>query len=339
MILHTESMARENGEIDLIGTREAQTKTYLYERWQETLNLMGSMYDNATVICFNILPEGYEPLIMNDHADDYYNVSRIYETRGMDFIDLIRGYGRMIMIEDALTDERVRSAKELELGYRTQVGMPIYNEYQEITGIFMMLIKEPQSIENDDVRKITWLSTGIEESLKYLNVEHEIEQIRNIDPLTRLVSREKMMAIVKTEFDRSMRSSMPFSMVLIDIDNFKSINETFGHEAGDRVLREFSELILSRIRMVDTACRWDGNAFAILCPQTEMIGANQLVNDLFSNLTHHIFPNVGRCYFSMGIADYSPEDLSVSDMLLRLDKALYRVKAFGGNSHVARYHQ
>lgn len=70
-----------------------------------------------------------------------------------------------------------------------------------------------------------------------------------------------------------------------------------------------------------------------------MIGANQLVGDLFFNLTHYVFEDVGKCYFSMGLADFSIRDKSINDMLLRLDKALYRVKAFGGNSHIARYHK
>ena len=315
-----------------------RVKAYLASRWQTTINDFTAAHKDTLVMYAAIRDDGYEICVASSQIQAFYDTNRIYEARGADFIDIVRAYGRMVIVEDSHKDIRLANAKEVILGFGRLVGIPVMDHHQTVNGIFLVMDKRAGDVDNDYINTIVHMATGIEESIKYLGVEKEIDTIRSVDPLTRLVSKDYMMAVLQLEFERSQRSDISFSMVLIDIDNFRHINETFGHETGDKVLKHFSEEVASRIRMVDTACRWDGDTVAVLCPQTDLLGANTLVNDLFANLNHHIFPNVGRCYFSMGIADYSPKDQTVNDMLLRLDKALYRVKAFGGNSHLTNYH-
>lgn len=313
-------------------------KAYLKRRWQKIIDQMAKKLDDALVMLLDINESGYEVYLASSRVQEHYDVDQIHETTGRDFFELVRDYGKLMRIDDSTADIRLTGAKEMTLGFQSLLGKPMYNQHEELIGVFVALIKEKKAITDGMMKDFEWLFAGIEESVRYLSIEEEINCIRNVDPLTRLISRDRMLAVTRLEFARSQRSDIPFSMILIDIDNFRLINENFGRDVGDQVLREFSEEIAARIRLVDTACRWNGNAFAVLCPQTDLLGANILVNDLFSSLTQHIFPHVGRCYFSVGIADFSPEDASIDDMLLRLDKALYRVKAFGGNATKTRYH-
>lgn len=316
-----------------------RVKTYLSSRWQTTINNLSISLNEALVLYAIIKPEGYEICIASPQIQAFYDMNRIYEGKGADFIDVVRTIGKKVVIEDGSKDIRLAKAREVILGFGRMVGVPVMDHHKNIHGILMVMNRREGAFEGTDMEAIDQLAMGLQESIKYLGVEKEIDAIRNVDPLTRLVSREHMMSIMQLEFERSQRSDIPFSVVLIDIDNFKNINETFGHEIGDQVLKAFSEEIASRVRLVDTACRWDGDAFLLLCPQTDLVGANTLVNDLFATLSNHVFPHVGRCHCSMGIADYSPKDVTVNNLLLRLDKALYRVKAFGGNSHLIRYHK
>lgn len=328
----------ETSTTEFISVGTDRVKAYLADRWQTTFNNLSTTYNQALIMYVGICEDGYEIDLASNQVQAYYDMNTILVPSGVDFIDLVRGYGRQVIIENGERDIRLNNSRELNLGFKLLIGQPIMDQHQTIKGLLLLLGTDAGEVDEVFMTEINWLATGLEESVRYLSVEQEIDKIRNVDPLTRLVSRERMMSVLRLEFERSQRSDIPFSMVIIDIDDFKRINETFGHDGGDNVLREFSEEVASRIRMVDTACRWDGDAFVVICPQTDLLGANILVNDLFSNLTHHIFPNVGRCFFSMGIADYSPKDITINDMLLRLDKALYRVKAFGGNSHQTRYH-
>lgn len=311
---------------------------HLKSKWQDAFEQLSDTLFDAMIVLYLKTEDGFQIAMTNNRPQNPFSVKQLKASTGNDFVDLVHDYGRMILVEDATEDTRFDESEELSLGFQNMIGMPVLNRQERIIGVLVALRKEAGDIENTDINLFTWLTMTLEESITAYELELITHQIGVHDSLTRLITREKMMEMIQAEFDRSQRSEMPFSLVVIDIDNFRGINETFGHEAGDRVLRQFAGLILDRIRQVDYACRWDGDAFAILLPQTEMIGANQLVSDLFFNLTHHIFPEVGRCYFSMGLADFSMKDNSINEMLLRLDKALYRVKAFGGNSHIAKYH-
>lgn len=339
MILHTDvDRFADIKQTEYITVGMDRVKSYLSSKWQGTINALSKNLKDALVMYALIKPKGYEICIASPQIQAFYDMNRIYEGKGADFIDVVRRQGSTMIIEDSLKDIRLAKAREVILGFRQMMGIPIFDHHQNMNGMLLVMEKEPGILGEEAVKAIMQLALGIEESIKYLGVEKEIDNIRNVDPLTRLVSREQMMAVMQLEFERSQRSDIPFSVVLIDIDNFKHINETFGHRAGDQVLKAFSEEIARRIRLVDTACRWDGDAFLVLCPQTDLLGANTLVNDLFATLSNHHFPNVGHCHCSMGIADFSPKDTSLKNILLRLDKALYRVKAFGGNSHRTRYH-
>lgn len=329
----------EKGVLPFIDGYDMELAAYLTSKWQESFDQLSDTLYNATIVLYLFAKDGYKVALTNDRVSNPFANGQLRKTQGTDFIDLIRANGRMLLIEDAEEDIHLKDSQELKLGFFNMMGKPIVNRDDLMIGELVVLREDTMPIENSDIKLMTWLSTSIEESIKNFELEGIINKVKVHDHLTQLITRDKMMQMIVDEFERSQRSSMPFSLVVIDIDNFKGINEVFGHEQGDMVLKQFANLILDRIRQIDFACRWDGDAFALLLPQTEMIGANQLVSDLFFNLTHHIFPEIGRCYFSMGLADFSEKDKGINDMLLRLDKALYRVKAFGGNSHVARYHK
>lgn len=340
MDLRTETMLeRDEWTLPLIEGYDDELADYLTQLWQDGMNQLSDTLDNATLVLLLFKEDSYRVTMTCDRHENPFNVGDELRSTGSDFIDLVKAYKRMLLIEDASEDSRLDESAELAMGYENMIGVPIRNREGLMIGELIVLRAAVSNIDSSDVNLLTWMAASIEESIKTQELKMIMKQIGIHDHLTHLITRERMMTMIQAEFDRSQRSEMPFSIVVIDIDNFKGINESVGFEAGDRVLQEFSSLIMERIRHIDYACRWDGNAFAILLPQTEMIGANQLVTDLFFSLTHHIFPDVGRCYFSMGIADFSITDQNIEDMLVRLDKALYRVKAFGGNSHIARYHR
>lgn len=339
MITRSDSiLASEERVLPEVLGYDTQLVKMLNSKWQDAFDQLSDTLFDAMIVLYLKTDDGFKIALTNNRPQNPFSMEQTKFGTGNDFIDLVHNYGRMMLVEDAAEDSRLDESEELSLGFKNMMGIPILNRQERVVGVLAALRKDSGDIENGDVNLFSWMATSLEESLCAYELEMITHQIGIHDSLTRLITREKMMEMIQAEFDRSQRSEMPFSLVVIDIDNFRIVNETYGHDAGDRVLRQFAKLILDRIRQVDYACRWDGDAFAVLLPQTEMIGANQLVSDLFFNLTHHIFPEVGRCYFSMGLADFSMKDTSINEMLLRLDKALYRVKAFGGNSHIAKYH-
>lgn len=179
----------------------------------------------------------------------------------------------------------------------------------------------------------------LQDELKQRNQEMQemldkVEKLSITDPLTGLLNRRRFESIFETEFKKAVRYSSPLSCLVIDIDHFKSINDTYGHTAGDAVLRDLAKILKRCIRQVDTACRWGGEEFVILTPMTAkafaITPARRILNAV-SGATFEAVP--GRVVtVSIGIADTTREDLNDKEQLIELaDEALYEAKKNGRN--------
>lgn len=155
------------------------------------------------------------------------------------------------------------------------------------------------------------------------------------DPLTGLYNRRYLAEFLPRELLRARRSGRPVAMILIDIDYFKRINDTFGHSAGDLVLTAIGSLLRSKVRGSDIACRYGGEEFALVLPDADAEGARRRAEDIRAAIgsldVSFMGRRVGEITASLGIALF-PEHCEDMDSLLRAaDEALYAAKAAGRN--------
>jgi len=164
---------------------------------------------------------------------------------------------------------------------------------------------------------------------------------RRTDSLTGLLNHRAITAMVDSELDRAIRQEQPVSVVMIDIDKFKLINDTHGHPSGDRVIRRLSTLLNTRLRKYDGVGRYGGEEFMIVLPATTVDAAAQLVDRLraqFADIA--ITTEAGdtiHCHFSAGVAGY-PEHITPQEIINAADGALYRAKQSGRNQVQVRHY-
>lgn len=174
---------------------------------------------------------------------------------------------------------------------------------------------------------------------KNRQLETLLEKVRVMavtDPLTELYNRRHFETILQNELKRVLRYGAPLSCLMIDIDYFKRINDSYGHQTGDSVLKELSALMLSDIREgVDTIARWGGEEFAILLPQTEKDSALQVASRILESVSGRRFSGTSsdeKVTVSIGIAVAPDPAVTTGEELVRAaDKALYTAKALGRN--------
>lgn len=162
----------------------------------------------------------------------------------------------------------------------------------------------------------------------------KIKRLSEEDYLTKLNNRRKIHEIIENEITRSKRYNSTFALILLDIDNFKTTNDSFGHNAGDKVLVHISEIILKTIRESDVASRWGGEEFLIFCPHTDVEGAFSLAEKLRINIEKSEFEGAGYKTASLGVTHVEHGD-TVKNLIHRADKALYSAKNSGKNMVVA----
>ncbi len=208
------------------------------------------------------------------------------------------------------------------------------------------IIKGDDSRENDyeyPNNEIGRIASNIEQltekelysrNLKLQTINEKLKLLSSIDQLTQLPNRRKMENELKKEWARAQRYNVKFSLILFDIDRFKKINDTFGHMAGDAVLMDIACLLKGTVRSTDFVCRWGGEEFLILCPNTELKEAKELANRLRVTIENHSFSINRRVTISAGVCEYGMYK-SIDDMLTKTDEKLYKAKKEGRNRVVA----
>jgi diguanylate cyclase (GGDEF)-like protein len=157
----------------------------------------------------------------------------------------------------------------------------------------------------------------------------------NEDYLTGLYNRRKITQILTAEIGRCERYHRAFSIIMIDIDDFKQTNDTFGHNSGDTLLIETADIIQRTVRNTDSAGRWGGEEFLVICPETDASGAAYLAEKIRTIIESSEFHMAGKKTASFGIAAYK-DDKVVNSIVKRADDALYTAKN-GGKNRVVTY--
>lgn len=161
----------------------------------------------------------------------------------------------------------------------------------------------------------------------------QLEKLASIDDLTQIYNRRKFFELVECELGRTSRYQRPLSIIMIDIDYFKNINDQFGHQAGDLTLQILSKLISDTIRTTDIFGRVGGEEFALALPETTKNAARDFAERIRLCVEKENFPSVEKITLSLGVTQFNTEDTKDS-VFNRADIALYGAKEAGRNKVV-----
>lgn len=173
----------------------------------------------------------------------------------------------------------------------------------------------------------------LQDDLKAQN--RRFEELSNTDPLTQLANRRFLMNVFDKEFHRSERHAHPLSLIMVDIDHFKKINDTYGHQQGDLVLRTVAGVIRDLLREYDLAARFGGEEFALVLPETDRLQATQVAERVRIRVAAMRFDGVLaplRMTISLGVGTSPGKGVKgVNDLIRIADDALYAAKREGRN--------
>jgi diguanylate cyclase (GGDEF)-like protein len=237
------------------------------------------------------------------------------------------------LIETIRKDERLHDIPMILLTVRSELEDRVKG--LEL-GAWDFLVKPVHPIELN-VRVTTMLRLkGLQDKLK--NRIRQLERLSIIDELTGLYNKKYLIEFLRREENRSQRFGFMVSCIMMDVDHFKQINDTYGHLRGDRVLKELGILLGEMIRSYDFAARYGGDEFTLVLPQQkDSEGAMDLANRIRKAIETHSFGSSPsrqplRVTVSMGVTTVVPGQVTDPEKLLeQADKALYKAKAEGRN--------
>jgi diguanylate cyclase (GGDEF)-like protein len=196
------------------------------------------------------------------------------------------------------------------------------SRYNDLQG-YLLIAKDNRQIKSlkDDLRRLSGSNT-------------ELRDLSIKDPLTGIYNRAKFLASLEREELQVKRYSARISIIMFDIDHFKVVNDTHGHDMGDIVLKSVVQTVLSRLREGDVMARWGGEEFIILSRNTELNHGEALAERLRQSLEEMNLEKVGRVTASFGVSQFLPSE-SHEELLKRVDVNLYKAKEQGRNCVVS----
>ncbi|PZN58083.1 MAG: PleD family two-component system response regulator [Proteobacteria bacterium] len=263
---------------------------------------------------FQAAENPYECVLISTSFKDFDPLRLCSQLRSLDRTRFLP----IILLAEEGEDSRIIRA--LELGVNDYLIRPV--DQQELTARLRTQIRRKRY--NDQLR--TSLTQTIEMAVT--------------DGLTGLHNRRYLDSHLQTLFDRAVARRRPLSVMITDLDRFKSINDTYGHDGGDDVLREFASRLRKNVRGIDLACRYGGEEFVVIMPDTDGAVAEKVAERIRAEIAALPFP-VGKdgktieVTISVGVSSLRKGPDSVRDLMKRADLALYEAKRGGRNRVVA----
>jgi diguanylate cyclase (GGDEF)-like protein len=214
------------------------------------------------------------------------------------------------------------------------LAVPIPGEGGSIGFVAVFSRSRSHSWTDDEVRELEELALRAGPAIENAKRFREARQLADLDALTGLHNRRYFHETLSREVARAQRYGRRLALIVLDLDDFKAINDRIGHLAGDAVIAESAERVRDVVRSADIACRVGGDEFAVIMPESTLADADQLYRRLQAAVSARPVGRAGRLSFSAGVAELVPDD-DPTAFFERSDEALYRAKERGKAQVVA----
>ena len=228
--------------------------------------------------------------------------------------------------------------RAIQYGLQEGLTLPIGNPNETYRGLVVIFADSPSYFEEVGIEAFVAFSQLATVALQQANLKLMLEKMASFDHTTGLMNRRAFTEIIHREHAQSKRSGKPFSLLLMDLDRFKLVNDNYGHETGDKILRGISEISRSTLRSCDWIGRWGGEEFLAILPDTDEAEAQVIAERLRESIDQFSIQLNGqliKATMSIGVSSF-PQDGETPDFLIRAaDAALYEAKKTGRNRVVA----
>ena len=274
--------------------------------------------------------DGLRCAALSPNQDNAYQVGEKIPSEGSGTGWVIRNK-RPFFEPDISTESRFTTGNNFyHQGLRTVVYLPLISKGEAI-GSLIIASQQPEAYNQRHIKLLEQLASQIAMPLENAQLYAQAEAKARIDELTGLLNRRTLDEMIDNEISRHSRYGGVFSLAILDLDSFKTYNDTYGHPEGDILLRQVGNVIKGAIRNADCAFRYGGDEFAILLPQTSIDDALQVTERVRERIASDIDSGDINVTASIGLANWPDDGVSHTDIIAAADVTLYRAKHSGGN--------
>ncbi len=217
---------------------------------------------------------------------------------------------------------------------RTRIAVPLLHKHELLGVVMVGANPHERRFTTDDLRLIEMFAQSAAIAIQNATLFSEIQRLARLDALTGALNRRSFYDVAQREMLRAERYRSPLSLIMLDVDHFKGVNDRFGHLAGDDALKAVVQACMAQVRQADWVGRFGGEEFVVLLPETNLEGALATAQRLCRSVESLRFPDRDEAMsitISVGVAERTPNMTRVEHLLNAADEALYRAKSMGRN--------
>lgn len=269
---------------------------------------------------------------------DNFNCVTEWEVRPNGLTSSILTNPRPTVVKNVQENPKFNNPVLLKEGIKSLIAVPLTVE-NEVVGILYVDDFKERVFKEEEVFALSLLANQAALAIKEARFYEEIERLAITDSLTNLFNHRSFYDRLKEEIKRARRYRLNFSVIMIDLDDFKKFNDSYGHLSGDYILKEVGRELKKKIRDTDFPARYGGEEFAIILPQTNTKEAKCVAERIRAGVENLVLKNenkyLGKLTLSAGISTYPFHGTNETEIIGAADKALYLAKKQGKNKVVA----
>ena len=298
---------------------------------QEVMKIMGEIlgYDSFAVVFKDRTEKLYFRARSADGENSFH--PRPCPPEGTELVRKIIDLGESACLKNIVTRF---DYKPLSTNSRSLMLVPL-TSHSTAMGVLVAESNDESKFHDKDIQMLSIVARSAALALENAELHRRTEELTINDELTDTFNYRFFVQKLQEEKRRAARYSLPLSLIMVDIDWFKKLNDSYGHEIGNIVLKNLSEIIKKCIRDVDIFCRYGGEEFVVILPQTPKVEATQIAERIRQQVEKAVIDTLKRgklkVTVSVGVTSYPENGKSQDDLLAVADQALYRAKGEGRN--------
>jgi len=320
-------VARQDSELEILFevTRLMQSNFNRTDVVEKLLDLICQAipFRDATLFLWNERRGELQPIARRGRPIDL--IPGVRFDHGEGFSSWVAKQKRPVLLTEL---HRGRRADNSVVGSFMSVPMVVQDQ---MIGVLNLSHPRLRAFNEDHLRLLALIAGQAAATLQRILLYEEMKRLATTDDLTGVCNRRHFLERLQHEIERARRYQVPFGLMFLDIDNFKELNDNFGHQVGDRVLTELGTILKHWARSSDLVARYGGEEFIVLLPMTDRHGASLAAERLRARIQQHVFYRRKRLTVSVGVAGYPHDGDSLEGLLGCVDEALYMAKNTGRN--------
>lgn len=344
-IISNQSEARDPEILELLGRRneELHTLVEIGKALTSTLDLREVLSIIMEKVGLLVRPKTWSLLLLDEETGELTfeiavspaaeRLKGIRLRKGEGIAGWVAQHGEPVLIPNVEDDDRFNHQIDDALAFTTRsiVAVPLKSKNRILGVVELINSFEETRFSDADLKILSTIADFAAIAIENARYFGKVNELIVTDDLTGLYNSRHLLEVLDVEIDRARRYRTSLSLVFLDLDFFKGVNDTHGHLVGSRLLAEMGRLVRDNVRKADVAFRYGGDEFVVVLPNTGKEGAYTVASNLRERLREHSFEAVQgdrvRLTASFGVASY-PEDAKSALALIQLaDKAMYQVKA------------